>query len=86
MLCADSMPRANETQPSRPPTVHIVFNGDNHTTDEHTTVALLLEQHGLALQPVAVEVNSEVVPRAEHAEFKLQDGDRIEVVTLVGGG
>ena len=66
--------------------MHIVFNGDNHTTDEDTTVALLLKQLGLDLQQVAVEVNAEIVPRAEHAEFKLQDGDRIEVVTLVGGG
>jgi sulfur carrier protein len=35
---------------------------------------------------VAVEVNLEVVPRDRHAETTLHDGDRLEVVTLVGGG
>jgi sulfur carrier protein len=35
---------------------------------------------------VAVEVNLEVVPRAQHAQTRLRDGDRLEVVTLVGGG
>jgi sulfur carrier protein len=35
---------------------------------------------------VAVEVNEEVVPREQHAERELRDGDRVEIVTLVGGG
>jgi len=40
------------------------------------------------LQPkfLAVELNRRVVPRAEHPTTVLVDGDRIEVVTLVGGG
>jgi sulfur carrier protein ThiS len=35
---------------------------------------------------VAVELNGQVVPRAEFANVHLRDGDRLEVVTLVGGG
>jgi sulfur carrier protein len=35
---------------------------------------------------VAVELNLDVVPRAKHAETLLRDGDRLEIVTLVGGG
>jgi sulfur carrier protein len=35
---------------------------------------------------VAVEVNLELVPRARHAEHRLREKDRLEVVTLVGGG
>jgi sulfur carrier protein len=35
---------------------------------------------------VAVEINLEVVPRAQHRETVLNAGDRVEVVTLVGGG
>ena len=35
---------------------------------------------------VAVEVNLDVIPRAEHRDKILSDGDRVEVVTLVGGG
>jgi sulfur carrier protein len=39
-----------------------------------------------AIRHVAVEVNEEVVPRARHATIQLREGDRVELVTLVGGG
>jgi sulfur carrier protein len=48
-------------------------------------VADLLQQLG-APRFVAVELNLEVIPRARHAETILKDGDKIELVTLVGGG
>ena len=35
---------------------------------------------------IAVEVNEDIVPRAEHEGFVLHDGDTVEIVTLVGGG
>ena len=50
------------------------------------TVADLLAFLGLPGRHVAVEVNLHVVPKAQHAAHRLQEGDRIEIVTLVGGG
>jgi sulfur carrier protein len=41
---------------------------------------------GLTGKPVAVERNREVVPRALHESTVLSPGDRLEVVTFVGGG
>jgi thiamine biosynthesis protein ThiS len=41
---------------------------------------------GLERAAVAVEVNRQVVPRREHEQAELADGDTVEVVTLVGGG
>ena len=35
---------------------------------------------------LAVEVNEEVVPRSEHGEYCLRDGDRVEIVHAIGGG
>jgi sulfur carrier protein len=35
---------------------------------------------------VAVEVNMALVPRESQNEHVLSDGDRLEIVTLVGGG
>jgi sulfur carrier protein len=54
--------------------------------NQGTTVATLIGELGLAGKPVAVERNREVVPRALHASTVLAEGDRIEVVTFVGGG
>jgi sulfur carrier protein len=46
----------------------------------------LVRALALAPEQVAVERNQRLVPRSEHARTRLGEGDRIEVVTLVGGG
>jgi sulfur carrier protein len=66
-------------------TVVITVNGAHHRLEAGTTVAGLLGVLGI-VGPVAVERNRDVVPRARHAEVVLADGDRVEVVTFVGGG
>lgn len=64
----------------------MVVNGEALAVDDGATVADLLVRLGVASQAVAVEVNLDLVPRAQHAEVRLTEGDRVEVVTLVGGG
>jgi len=64
----------------------ITVNEQSRQIDDGATVAALLAELGLADRHVAVEVNLELVPRAEHASHQLADGDRLEIVTLVGGG
>lgn len=66
--------------------MQIEVNGESRSVAEGTTVEMLLRSMEFRLPHVAVEVNLEVVPRAQHAATVLQDGDRLEVVTLVGGG
>ena len=66
--------------------MEIIVNGQPRQVAEGTTVAQLLDRLELAGRYVAVEVNLEVVPRARHAEHRLAPGDRLEIVTLVGGG
>jgi thiamine biosynthesis protein ThiS len=65
--------------------VRIIVNGRSQEAPDEMTVAELLQQLA-APRFVAVEVNYEVVPRARHHLTALQDGDQIELVTLVGGG
>ena len=64
----------------------MVINGDTRSVVQGTTVATLLVELGLGDRRVAVERNREVVPRAEHASTELADGDKLELVTFVGGG
>ena len=64
----------------------IEVNGKPREIANGASVASLLEDLGVKQPHVAVELNLEVVPRAEHAATALQEGDRLEVVTLVGGG
>lgn len=66
--------------------MRISINGEGREVAPATTVADLL--NALDMQPryVAVERNRELVPRATHADCVLEDGDQLEIVTLVGGG
>jgi sulfur carrier protein len=65
--------------------VSITVNGAGVDFESPPTVAELLVHLGTT-GPCAVEVNRDVVPRREHAERPLADGDVVEIVTLVGGG
>ena len=66
--------------------MEIIVNGQSRRVDPGTTIAQLLAELKLADKHVAVEVNLELVPHRFHAEHHLADGDRLEIVTLVGGG
>ena len=66
--------------------IEVIINGETRTVLQGTTVAALINELGLADRRVAVERNREVVPRAEHASTVLASGDKLELVTFVGGG
>ncbi|QDV48133.1 sulfur carrier protein ThiS [Gimesia fumaroli] len=66
--------------------VQIQVNGETQEVPEEFTVAELLAQLGLQPKYLAVERNLILIPREEHAACMLQAGDRLEIVTLVGGG
>jgi thiazole synthase len=61
-------------------------NGESRTLPDSLTVAQLLQHLGYDRRRVAVEINGEVVPTVRHGEHLLTTADRIEIVTLVGGG
>ena len=61
-------------------------NGTPRALAAGATVADLVAALGLRPELVAVEVNKALVPRRRHAEHPLSTGDRVEIVTLVGGG
>jgi sulfur carrier protein len=66
--------------------MQIVVNDQTRNLADGATVAALLDELKLAGKPVAVEVNLELIPRQRHAQHRLAEGDRLEIVTLVGGG
>ena len=64
----------------------ITVNAERRSFSQPLTVANLLAELGRDPKKLAVEVNLNVVPRAEHPTTELRDGDAVEIVTLVGGG
>ena len=66
--------------------IEITLNGEANSLPRPLSIQELIERIGLDPRKVAVEVNREVVPKARHPEHRLQGGDAVEIVTLVGGG
>ncbi|MSR46168.1 MAG: sulfur carrier protein ThiS [Planctomycetes bacterium] len=63
----------------------IQLNGEARQLAADATVRVLVAQLRLPVERIAVEINQEILPRAEF-DRALADGDKIEVVTFVGGG
>jgi thiamine biosynthesis protein ThiS len=68
------------------PGIDVAVNGEPLRIPTGSTVKDLLVQLALDTRRVAVEHNLKVVPRAEHGALRLNHGDRLEIVTFVGGG
>jgi thiamine biosynthesis protein ThiS len=66
--------------------ISIFINGEPETIPANTTVAALLEQRKVRDERVAVEVNLDVVRREQRKDRVLVEGDRVEIVSFVGGG
>lgn len=64
----------------------ITVNGDAKDVPEGTTLAQLIAGLDLKTDRIATERNLDVVPKAKYAETVLHEGDRLEIVSFVGGG
>jgi len=65
--------------------INIQLNGDRCCVSALTLEELVAEL-GLEQRMIAIERNLEVVPRSQYRATALQDGDRIELVHMIGGG
>ncbi|MDO5687889.1 sulfur carrier protein ThiS [Pseudoscardovia radai] len=61
-------------------------NGQDVALDGAMTVDALIAARGLDPRRVAIELNGNVVPRAQRATTQLKDSDVVEIVSFVQGG
>ena len=66
--------------------VDVTVNGSPRVIPSGASALDIVAALGLERRPVAVEVNGRVVPRRDLGGCMLHAGDRLEIVTLVGGG
>jgi len=74
------------TDPSPAESVTVIVNGSPRPAPAGTSLESLVAALGFAGRPIAVELDGEVVPRPALAGRRLAGGERIEIVTFVGGG
>lgn len=66
--------------------ITLQVNGETRTCATQSQIPIVLEQLGFNPRLVAVEYNGEILHRQFWSETQVQEGDRLEVVTIVGGG
>nr|WP_290223376.1 sulfur carrier protein ThiS [Trichocoleus desertorum] len=66
--------------------ITVQVNGESHTCSRSIFLPNLLEQLGLNPRLIAVEYNGEILHRQFWSATEVQEGDRLEIVTIVGGG
>ncbi len=66
--------------------MQITVNGQSMQFEQSLTLQSLIEQLELAGKRMATMVNDQIVPRAERAVKQLADNDRVEIISMVGGG
>ena len=66
--------------------LHIHTHLSSCSGDAGQTVAAYLASAGYDPLRVAVERNGDIVPKSQYGTVVLADGDRVEVVSFVGGG
>ena len=66
--------------------MRLLLNGEDRQFDGVASIADLVAALGLDARKVAVERNLEIAPRSLYADTALANGDRIEIVTFIGGG
>ena len=67
--------------------MNISINGNIKQFDgENMTISVLVVTLNLVGKRLAIEKNGEIVPRSQFDTAMLNDGDKLEIVSAVGGG
>lgn len=64
----------------------ITVNGKEENLENAVTLLEFLEQRQYRLERIAVEKNGEIIPKRMYAQTNVEQGDKLEVVSFVGGG
>lgn len=66
--------------------IQIQVNGEQRGCQADTTVGDLLRELAIKTERVAVELNLEILDRKDFEHRSLQQGDRVEILSFIGGG
>ncbi len=66
--------------------INVIVNGRDVELSEGVVIQGLLDSLDIRTRGGAVELNMEIVPKGRYAQTVLKEGDRIEIIQMVGGG
>ena len=66
--------------------MQLTINGEMKEFETDTTLQNVLNKLSLDGKVMAAAVNMDIVKQNSWSEYKLQDGDKLELLDFVGGG
>ena len=66
--------------------MRLIVNGESLEISNVETLQDLLKELQIEPQRVAVEINVSIIKKSDYSTFKLNEGDRVEIVNFIGGG
>ena len=66
--------------------MNILLNNKKEKISEGMTIEKLLNYKQIKNKYFAVEINEQVTPKLDHGSYIIKNGDKIEIITAIGGG
>ena len=66
--------------------INVTINGKTESIAAGTSLQSLLKLLGIRSERVAIEYNREIIDRNQFDALQMKEGDRLEIITFVGGG
>ena len=66
--------------------MNIILNNESDEVQDGITIEKLLDDKKIYTQYIAIEINKKIIPKSSYYKHELKEGDKIEIITAIGGG
>jgi len=66
--------------------MNIILNNESDKVHDGMTIKELLDDKKIHTKFIAIEINKKIIPKSSYYKHKLNEGDKIEIITAIGGG
>ena len=66
--------------------MNIILNNESDEVHDGITIKELLDDKKIHTKYIAVEINQKIIPKSKYDQHELKEGDKIEIITAIGGG
>ena len=66
--------------------MNIILNNESEEVHDGITIEELLDDKKIYTQYIAIEINKKIIPKSSYYKHELKEGDKIEIITAIGGG
>jgi len=66
--------------------MNIILNNESEKVHDGMTIKELLDNKKIYTRYIAIEINKKIIPKSSYCKHELKEGDKIDIITAIGGG